>query len=209
MNLEELLTNLGIDKETVQKILNGMKENKIYTSSEENLDVRYNKLKTDHDGAKNELTQAQALIQELQKATKGDKGLQEKITAYESEVTKLNEELQKTKLDNAIKVALLSEKAVDVDYLTFKMNEQGDKLELDENEKIKGIDKYINDLKVKFPTQFKNDKDKVIQPNQLPNNDDRNVTPSKDQFLKMSYEERVALKQSNEQAYKQLTGKQI
>lgn len=207
MNFEELLTSLGIDADTLNKIVTGMKENKIYTSSEENLDVRYNKLKTDHDGAKNELTQAQALIQELQKATKGDKGLQEKIATYEEQVAQLNEELQKTKLDNAIKVALLSEKAVDVDYLTFKMNEQGSKIELDENEKIKNVDNLIADLKVKFPSQFKLDKDRVIQPNQLPSNDDRNVTPSKEQFIKMSYEERVALKQSNEQAYKQLAGK--
>ena len=49
MTLEELLRANGVSDETVTAILNGMKENKIYTTGEENIDIRYNKLKGDYD----------------------------------------------------------------------------------------------------------------------------------------------------------------
>ena len=61
-------------------------------------------------------------------------------------------------MDAAIKVALLSEKAVDVDYLTFKLNEKlkedGGKLELDENGGIKDWADKVADLKTQFPKMF-------------------------------------------------------
>ena len=47
---------------------------------------------------------------------------------------------------------------------------------------------------------------KPLDPNKLPNNNyDKTVT--KEQFAKMTYEERVKLKQANEERYKQLAGK--
>ena len=115
-------------------------------------------IKTALSGKESELTAANALIEQLKKNTKGDEALQGKITAYETQVQGLQEELAKTKVDAAIKVALLSEKAVDVDYLTFKLNEKlkedGGKLELDENGGIKGWDSKVADLKTQFPKMF-------------------------------------------------------
>ena len=123
----------------------------------------------------------------------------------------MQEQLQETKLRSAIKVALLSEKAVDVDYLTFKLNEKlkekGETLELDENDNIKGWDDKLSGLKTQFPNMFEsaNGGDrKIIEPNKLKHNEDKKTIPTKEQFAKMTYEERVALKQENEQAYKQL-----
>lgn len=49
MTLEELLKKQGLSDEQIKAITAGMKENKIYTASEENLDIRYGKLKTDYD----------------------------------------------------------------------------------------------------------------------------------------------------------------
>ena len=49
MTLQELLKAQNLTDEQVKGILDAMKQNKIYTASEENLDVRYGKLKTDHD----------------------------------------------------------------------------------------------------------------------------------------------------------------
>lgn len=115
-------------------------------------------IKTALSGKESELTAANALIEQLKKGTKGDEALQSKITAYETQVQGLQEELAKTKVDAAIKVALLSEKAVDVDYLTFKLNEKlkedGGKLELDENGGIKGWADKVADLKTQFPKMF-------------------------------------------------------
>lgn len=45
MTLQELLKAQNLTDEQVKGILDAMKENKIYTASEENLDVRYGKLK--------------------------------------------------------------------------------------------------------------------------------------------------------------------
>ena len=94
------------------------------------------------NGKDTELTSANDLIAQLKKDTKGNEDLQGKITQYEQQNAQLQAELQETKLKSAIKVALMSEKAIDVDYLTFKLNEKlkekGETLELDENDNIKG-----------------------------------------------------------------------
>ena len=44
MTIQELLKAQGLDDATITKVTNAMKDNKIFTSSEENLDIRYGKL---------------------------------------------------------------------------------------------------------------------------------------------------------------------
>ena len=133
MTLNEILKANGVNDEAISAIAAAMKENKIYTASEENLDIRYGKLKTQHDGVNQQLTEANALIEELKKSNKGNDGLQQKVTDYETKVQQLQAELEETKIDAEIKVALLANKAVDVDYLTFKLKNKGEALTLDEN----------------------------------------------------------------------------
>jgi len=109
-------------------------------------------------GKETELKSANDLIAQLKKDTKGNEELQKKIGDYDVQVAQLQAQLQETKIKAAIKVALLSEKAVDVDYLTFKLNEKlkekGESLELDENENIKGWDDKLAGLKTQFPSMF-------------------------------------------------------
>ena len=88
MTLQELLKAQNLTDEQVKGILDAMKQNKIYTASEENLDVRYGKLKTDHDAMVAKDAESQKLIAELQKATKGQEGIQTKITEYEATIQK-------------------------------------------------------------------------------------------------------------------------
>ena len=99
-------------------------------------------------------------------------------------------------------------------YLTYKLNEKlkekGEALELDENDNIKGWNNQLEGLKTQFPNMFGSGDGgngyKPLDPNKLPNNNyDKTVT--KEQFAKMTYEERVKLKQANEERYKQLAGK--
>lgn len=167
MTIAEILKAKGVADDVVQAILDDMKANKIFTSSEENLDIRYGKLKTDHEGKLKELTEAQNLINELKKSTKGQEDLQGKITAYEGQVEQLQKELAQTKLDAEIKVGLLAEKALDVDYLTFKLKEKGE-LALDENGKIKGWEDKLAALKVQLPNQFEAAGQKKVIENRLP-----------------------------------------
>lgn len=163
-------------------------------------------------GKETELTTANGLIAELKKGTKGNEELQQKIGTYETQVADLQAQLQETKIKSAVKVALLSEKAVDVDYLTFKLNEKlkekGETLQLDENDNIKGWDAYKDGLKTQFPSMFESagtGTKKVLGDNRLPEGDGGHDAITKEDFAKMGYKSRVELKASNPELYSKLT----
>ena len=163
-------------------------------------------------GKEAELTTANGLIEQLKKGTKGNEELQGKITQYESTVADLQSQLQETKINAALKVALLSEKAVDVDYLTFKLNEKlkekGESLELDENGNIKGLEERLSGLKTQFPSMFETtgaDGYQVFGDNRLPGSEGGNDTVTKEDFAKMGYKSRVELKANNPELYSKLT----
>lgn len=164
---------------------------------------KFDALQEQLTGKTTELETANGLIAELKKGTKGDEELQGKITAYEGQVADLQQQLAETKLKSAIKVALLSEKAVDIDYLTFKLEEKlkekGETLELDENDNIKGWDSQLDGLKTQFPTMFESGT-KKIEPNKLPDGDP-NKGLTRAELLKKSYKERQELFTENPEAY--------
>lgn len=205
MTLQEILKSKGVSDEVIETVLADMKSNKIYTASEENLDVRYGKLKGDHDNQTKQLEEANNLIAELKKSNKGNESLQAKVSEYESTIAQLQEQLQQTKIENAIKVGLLSEHALDVDYLTFKLKEKGE-IELDDNDHIKGWDDKIAGLKTQFPQQFESSESKKIIENKLPNGEDGNAI-TKEQFGKMSYQDRLKIHNENPELYNELTGR--
>lgn len=155
-------------------------------------------------GKTTELDTANGLIAELKKGTKGNEELQGKITGYETQVADLQKQLAETKLKSAIKVALLSEKALDVDYLTFKLEnklkEENKSIELDDNDNIKGWNDLISGLKTQFPTQFAGSEDKKYVEKKLPENDDNKGLTRAD-ILKKPYAERAALAAENPEAY--------
>ena len=97
--------------------------------------------------------------------------------------------------------------AVDVDYLVFKAKEKGE-IKLTEDGKIKGEDDLITGLKTQHPAMFQvsnnnPQNNRKILENNLPNGDnDKTVT--KEQFLKMGFNERMKLKEENPDLFKQL-----
>lgn len=206
MTLAEILKARGIDDATAKAIQDDMKANKVFTASEENLDVRYGKLKTDHDGKVAELTEAQNLIAELKKASKGQEDLQGKITNYETQVQQLQTENQRIKVEAEAKVGLLAAKAVDVDYLLFKLKEKGE-LELDDQGKIKGWDDKLAALKTQLPTQFEADAKKNIIENKLPGDDSGGDAITRESLLKKPYAERMKFYNDNPEAYKTIMNK--
>lgn len=204
MTLQDILKAKGLSDEDIESVIGEMKQNKIFTAAEENLDIRYGKLKSEHDTLTQQYSQANALIDQLKKDTKADEELQGKITSYETQVQSLQKQLAETKLKSALKVALLSEKAEDVDYLTFKLEsklkDENKKLELDENENIKGWKDIVSGLKTQFPNQFEKTADKKIIENKLPNNSDDKVLTKSD-VLKMPYTERAKFQSENPTEY--------
>jgi hypothetical protein len=155
---------------------------------------KYDALQALFDGQKTELDTANGLIAELKKGTKGNEELQGKISGYETQVADLQKQLQETKINSAVKVALLSEKAVDIDYLTYKLNEklkaEGRTLELDENENIKGWDDILSGLKTQLPAQFETKNGGDIDPMPLPGGEGGKPTEPKNlaDALKMEFE---------------------
>ncbi len=139
---------------------------------------KYAALETSLTGKQTELDTANSLIAELKKGTKGNEELQGKISQYDTQVKQLQAELADTKLKAAIKVALLSEKANDIDYLTYKLEnklkDEKKNLELDENGNIKGWKEIADGLKTQFPGQFEAQQSKKVEPNKLPNQEPNN-----------------------------------
>lgn len=206
MTLQEILKAKGLTDEQIAMIAGEMKQNKIFTAGEENLDIRYSKLKADHDNLVAQHGESTKLIEQLQAGTKDNEALQGKITAYESTIGQLQDQLKQTQLDAAVKVALLGAKATDVDYMTFKLKEKGE-LELDDQGKIKNIDDKLAGLKTQFPNQFENAAtQREVQPHQLPERKpDGGSAVTKEEFNKMGYNSRVKLKESDPELYTQLT----
>jgi hypothetical protein len=205
MTLQEILKAKGLDDESIESVIGEMKQNKIFTTAHENMDVRYPKLKADHDSLTAQHGESTKLIEQLQAGTKDNEVLQGKISSYESTIATLQQQLKDAQMEAAIKVALLGAKAMDVDYLTFKLKEKGE-LELDDQGNIKGIDDKLAGLKTQFPNQFESSSaQKEIEQQKLP---DRNnfggTTVTKEEFNKMGYGSRVKLKESDPELYTQL-----
>lgn len=208
MTLHEILKAKGLTDEQIKEVVSEMKQNKIFTASEENLDVRYGKLKTDHDALVTKDTESQKLIAELQKATKGQESIQGKIAEYEATISKQQEELAKTKVESAVKIALLGAgaKATDIDYLIFKMSSDAEwKAELDDNGNVKGIDDKIKGMKTQFPSQFEAGTQKKIEEHRLPD-DNTETKITKEDFAKMGYQQRNKLFSENPELYNSLAG---
>lgn len=166
MTLEELLKAQGLTDEQITAIVGAMKENKIYTTNEENLDIRFNKLKTDNEAVIKERDEAKTLIEQLQKSSKGNEDMQKQFTEYQQKVEALEKENTQIKKDYALKVALQNAKVTDTDYMAFKIIESlkkdGKELELDETGNIKGIDSVIEDQKKANPTFFETEHKKTV-----------------------------------------------
>ena len=214
MNLTDILNANGIEEKVANAILAAMKENKIFTASEENLDIRYGKLKTDHEGVTKQLNEANATIDALKKSTKGQEEAQQKITAYEQQVVQLQKELADEKWRNRARIGLMQAGADDIDYVLYKLEEsmtkEGKERKLTDAEEIEGWEDLLKNAQAQLPQRFaKSDDSKdgyeVFNPNKLKNGEDGDRNVTKERFMAMSYEERVAFKQNNEKRYNELS----
>lgn len=168
--------------------------------------AKHTALEAENQTNANKLTEANNLIEQLKKAAKGDENLQGQVTAYQTKVQELEAELAQTKVDAAIKVGLLAEDAVDVDYLTFKLKEKGEKIELDEQGNIKGWADKVAALKTQLPNQFQT-KGKGEYDGFKPmekDNQQQNKGMTKADLLKKPYAEQVKFFNENPDAYNEI-----
>ena len=202
MTLTEILKAKGISDDIITAVQEEMKANKIFTSAEENIDIRYKKLKDEHDTVVKERDEGKTLIETLQKSNKGNEGLQKQVADYQTKMEQLQNELQQTKIESAISVGLLAAgvKPEDVDYVTFKLKAKGE-IELDEQGNIKGWDDKVAGLKTQFPANFTSAGGKKYEEHKLPDDKDGGDTITRESLLKKPYAERMKIYNDNPEAY--------
>ena len=201
MNLIEILKANGIEDDVITKITGDMKINKVFTAGEDNLDIRYGKLKTEHAQAQQSISDLQAQISQFEQLKSQNATL---IEEANKKLADLQAENDRIKLDNALERALIEAKVQDVDYMKFKLKEKHpDGFKLDENGKIESINTVLDDLKVQFPNQFAKT-EKKIEEKKLEKSDDNNGGISSEQFNKMNYHERAKLFKENPEQYAEL-----
>ena len=204
--LQEVLGD-ELFKQCVEKINahNGNEANKDKQIKLENINsgnyvskLKYEDVVQQLSGKDAEIANANSLIAELKKASKGNEEMQQKFSDYEVENAKLHEELQETEMRYAFDVLLMDAGVTDKDereFLSYKYNsmlkEKGESLELDENKHIKGAEGIVESLKTMRPKAFESASagDKKIQEYKLPEGDGERKTEPGDlaEALQMEY----------------------
>ena len=201
MTLTEILKANGIDDEVAGKITADMKSNRIFTAGEENLDIRYAKLKNEHATSTQTISDLQKQIAEYEALKVQNATL---IEEANKKFADLQSENEKIKQDNALERALMEAKVQDVDYMKYKLKEKHPEgFKLDENGKISSINAVLDDLKVQFPNQFAKT-EKKIEEKKLEKSDTQGTGITSEQFTKMNYHERAKLFKENPEQYAEL-----
>ena len=202
MNLLEILKANGIEDDVISKITDDMRNNKVYTAGEANLDIRYGKLKKDHAESQAALTDLQAQVAEYEKLKVQNASI---VDEANKQIADLQAELVNVKRDNALERALIEANVQDVDYLKYKLKEKHpDGLKMDENGKIENMNTVLDELKIQFPNQFSKT-DRKIEEKPLEKSDIKDGGISSEQFSKMNYHERAKLFKENPEQYAELS----
>ena len=195
----DFLKGLGLEDEVIDKIMaeNG-KDIEAHKGSND-------KLTSDLEAKTKEHSEALKLIEQLKGENAGNEKLQNSIKDYETKLATLTAENEQLKIDKAVEVALLENKAKasDIDYLMFKLKADHKDLSLDENGKVKGIDDIVSGLKTSYANNFESVSKKTYEPNKLPQGKNTNEI-TKEQFDKMGYSEKLKLYSENKELYQQL-----
>lgn len=201
MTLAELLKAQGLTDEQITAIIGEMTKNKIYTTSEENIDIRYSKLKAERDDLKGKLDTADNTITDLKKNNADNAILQGTIKTHEETIatmkTDYDNKIREMNIKNAIQSKLIDTKYPEL--LETKFDKK--KLTVSEDGTVLGIDEQLTAIKEQY-------KDLFVPPvtGRDPNNNGGNPkTVTKEQFTKMNYKERVDLYNTDIELYNQLS----
>jgi DNA-directed RNA polymerase beta subunit len=154
--MEELLRSLGYSDEDIKKVIEGMKENKIYTSKEENMDERYSKLKQQKIDLETELQTVNDTVATLKKDNKDNEELQKTIKAHETTIETLKTDaeakIKNLTFDNAITSKLAK---VDDKYKKLLIKEfDREKLVIKEDGSIEGLEEQFKTISETYTEWF-------------------------------------------------------
>lgn len=205
MTLEELLKAQGLTDEQIAKVIASMKENKLFITTEENIEERYGKLKEQKTDLETQIADRDKQLEDLSKKVEGNEELETQIQELQ-ELNKATTEDYENKLkeqsfnyalevalrDNRVKNTKAVQALIDKDLIKL----DGDKLlGLEEQiTKLKETDDYLFELSVSGDS-----------PDNTGTSSNNNAI-NKEQFIKMGYKERVELLNTNPTLYNQLNG---
>ena len=201
MTLAEILKQNGVAEDTIRAIQNDMKTAKLFTTGEENADIRLGKLKSEHESVRQQLEAAQQKIAALEADKAEHSGSQEKMDEMHRQLEAAQAALQKSRMDAAIHIALMRGGASDIDYMTWVLQQKGDALTLDNKGNIDGWNTTLADLKKKYPKQFASGGGKTVVENRLPDQDGH-APLTRSEILKMPYAERVKTFDENPEGFR-------
>lgn len=205
MTMQEFLKAKGMNDAEIETFVGEMKQNKIFTTGHENMDVRYPKLKGDFDNLTAQHGEATQLIDQFKAGAKDNEALQGKITSYEATIADLTKQLNDQKVEAAMdrKLTSAGAKPEDLDYLKFQWRKKGE-IALDDNGDIKGSEDAVAGLKTQHPVQFATESNqRELQVHQLhEHKQDQGMTKS--ELLRKPYAERAAFANENPEAYNEI-----
>ena len=210
MTLNDILKQQNLTDAQIEAILKAMKDNKVYTAGAENLDIRYGKLRQDFDALTAQHGESVKLIEQLRRDSKGSETLQKSVADYQAQIAAMQAQRDQDRLSYALRLALMGGKALDVDYLTYKVLEKHPEWKehpenaLDESGRIKGADDLMAGLKTQFPQQFEGaaSSARTVEAQRLPDQQDNRGGVTRSDVLKKPYAERARLFEENPDAYR-------
>ncbi|GAA0735419.1 phage scaffolding protein [Clostridium oceanicum] len=154
--MKELLKKLDLKDDTINKILEQMKNDKIYITKEENLEERYRKLKTKKEDIESQLKSSNSMIEDFKNSKSDNENLQNIIMQHEDTIKNLKHDsevkIRKLTLDTAINEALMKNKVKHAELLLSKFDR--DKLVINDDGKVIGLDEQLNKFKETYKDMF-------------------------------------------------------
>ena len=144
MEFKELLKAQNLTDEQINNITAKMKEEKIYTTSLENADERYTKLKGQKADLDEQIKTANATIEDLKKNNKDNEALQKAIQEHETTIENLKKESAQKDFNYALDSALKDNKCKNAKALKALLDL--DNIKFNEG-KLEGLEGQLTALK--------------------------------------------------------------
>lgn len=144
MEFKEILKAQSLTDEQINNITAKMKEEKIYTTSLENADERYTKLKSQKADLDEQIKAANTTITELKKNNKNNEALQKAIQDHEATIENLKKESAQKDFNYALDSALKDNKCKNAKALKALLDL--DNIKFNEG-KLEGLEGQLTALK--------------------------------------------------------------
>jgi uncharacterized protein (UPF0305 family) len=114
MNFEELLQSIQLTGEQISAITSGMQENGIFLSAEENIDLRYCKLKEEKDSLSGQVSTLTKTVNDLKKNNQDNEELQTTIQTLQETLKQQQEDSRNAAKAYELKDALKGKVVLDL-----------------------------------------------------------------------------------------------